>query len=62
MKKEDPKRFRTARADASIKALRTEIAKTFGLPLGSVRIDNPNGGRARSHGRVRSLRNRWDSE
>lgn len=54
-------RVRSARDDASIKSISKRIEKDYGLPEGSVRIENPDGKKARSNGKIGSLRKRWDS-
>jgi len=58
---ETPVRYRDARGDASIKTISKRIEKDYGLPTGSVKIENPTGKKARSDGKVGSLRKRWDS-
>ena len=58
---EIPVRYRDARDDASIKTISKRIEKDYGLPAGSVTIKNPTGTKARSDGKVGSLRKRWDS-
>lgn len=57
---ETPVRFRDARGDASIEAISKRIEKDYGLPPGSVVIKNPDGKKARSDGKVGSLRKRWN--
>ena len=57
---ETPVRYRDAREDASIKTISKRIEKDYGLPAGSVTIKNPGGRKARSDGKVGSLRKRWD--
>jgi len=54
-------RYRDAREDASIKSISKRIEKDYGLPAGSVTIKNPTGTKARSDGKVGSLRKRWDA-
>ena len=56
-----PVRVRSARDDASVKSIAKRIEKDYGLPEGSVRIENPSGKKARSDGKIGSLRKRWDS-
>ena len=56
-----PVRVRSARDDASVKSIAKRIEKDYGLPDGSVRIENPTGKKARSDGTVGSLRKRWDA-
>lgn len=57
---EKPVRYRDAREDASIKTISKRIEKDYGLPPGSVSIKNPGGKKARSDGKVGTLRKRWD--
>lgn len=58
---ETPVRYRDAREDSSIKTISKRIEKDYGLPAGSVKIENPTGKKARSNGKVGSLRKRWES-
>lgn len=51
-----PKRFRAARRDCTVARLRREIAATYGLPVQSITIRNPNGRAARSDKSVGRLR------
>lgn len=51
-----PRRYRQVRDDASIAAAERCIAKTMGLPEGSIKLVRPNGRKARSDASVKSLR------
>jgi hypothetical protein len=55
-------RFRRARSDASIGAIRRSIENIFGLPAGSVKLCGPEGRPLRSDAAVRTLRKRWATE
>jgi hypothetical protein len=55
-----PNRFRAARSDASVGAIRQRIEIVFGLPAGSVALCGPNGKGLRSDATVATLRRRWE--
>ena len=57
---EVPTRFRAARSDASIGAIRAQIEKVFGLPEGSVALCGKDKRPLRSDATIRTLRKRWD--
>lgn len=52
-------RFRRARSDASVGAIKRSIETIFGLPTGSVKLCGPDGRPLRSDAEVRTLRKRW---
>lgn len=52
-------RFRRARSDASVGAIKRSIETIFGLPAGSVKLCGPEGRPLRSDAEVRTLRKRW---
>lgn len=56
MRNEDARRQRNARSDASIGSIEKNIEKTYGLPSGSVQINNPDGSNARSDQKIRTLK------
>lgn len=55
-----PLRYKAARSDASVKAIRRAIEKIFGLPEGSVALCGPDGKPLRANARIATLRKRWD--
>jgi hypothetical protein len=52
----NPIRFRKARSDAHIGSLQTEIESVFGLPVGCIRIEAPDGRRMRRDATIARLR------
>jgi hypothetical protein len=56
----NPRRFRAARADASVGNIRKKIEEIFGLPEGSVKLCGPDGRALRSDATIATLRRRWD--
>lgn len=56
---EDGRRYRDAREDASVGSIESSIEKTYGLPEGSVVIQNPNGRDARSDKHIGTLRENY---
>jgi hypothetical protein len=54
-----PSRYRVARADASVGAIRNTIEQIFGLPEGSVALCDPKGSPLRSDAKIKTLRKRW---
>jgi hypothetical protein len=54
-----PKRFRVAKADASIESIQRTIEKNFHLPAGSVKLTYRNGRKARIDATVGTLRANW---
>lgn len=56
---EVPKRFRQAKEDATIPAMKRTIEDDYGLPRGSVQFVYPSGRRVRSDSTVGLLRMNW---
>lgn len=54
-----PKRYRKARADASIDSIQKTVAEKFGLPLGCVKLVNPNGRKIQPDATVGALVSNW---
>lgn len=59
-KKETPKRFRSARSDASIATIRTQIEKDYGFPAGSVQLVKPDGEKIRGNASVGTLKKLYE--
>ncbi|MCI0378946.1 MAG: hypothetical protein L0215_15165 [Gemmataceae bacterium] len=57
---EEPRRVRDARGDAHVEAIEKKIEKAFGLPNGSVQINNPSGGDARGDKLIENLHKDFD--
>ena len=55
-----PRRYRAARIDGTVGALKLRIAKVFDLPRGSIKIVGPNGRGKRSDATVGSLLAEWN--
>lgn len=55
-----PTRFRAARADASVGAIRKTIEEVFGLPEGSVALCGPDKIALRADATIATLRKRWE--
>jgi hypothetical protein len=51
-----PRRQRDARKDASIGGIERHVESTYGLPRGSVQINNPDQSNARSDQKIGTLR------
>ena len=56
-----PKRYRSAREDASVGAIEKRIEKDYGLPANSVQINKANGENARSDKKIKSLKKEFES-
>ena len=54
------RRFRSARADARVGAIRQTIEQIFGLPVGSVALRGPDGRALNANALIRTLRRRWE--
>ncbi|MBX8577500.1 hypothetical protein [Pseudomonas cichorii] len=59
MSKEQPRRHRDARKNASVGSIERTIEETFGLPEGSVQLNNEDGSNARSDQKIGTLRKRY---
>lgn len=57
---ESPRRFRSARGDATVGTIRRSIEQVYGLPEGSVALCGPDGHPLRSDALISTLRRRWD--
>lgn len=55
-------RQKSAREDASLGAIILNISKTYKLPIDSIKLNNPNGRKARSDSSVKSLRKKWGKD
>lgn len=55
-----PVRFRAARSDATVGAIRKAIEEAFGLPKGSVALCAPDKSPLRRDARISTLRKRWE--
>lgn len=53
---EEPRRVRSARSDAKVESIEKNVERTFGLPAGSVQINNPDGSDARGDKKIKRLR------
>ncbi|UEM40151.1 hypothetical protein [Pectobacterium aquaticum] len=60
MSQEKARRQRNARSDASVGSIEKHIEKTYGLPEGSVQINNKNGKNSRSDQKIKTLRKQHD--
>ncbi|XLY88181.1 hypothetical protein ACK8QS_21935 [Ectopseudomonas mendocina] len=60
MSKEQPRRQRDARKDATVGSIEKHIEKAYGLPEGSIQITNVDGSNARSDQKIGTLRKRYD--
>ncbi|MCK6075361.1 hypothetical protein [Paenibacillus silvae] len=60
-RKEEGRRFRNAREDASVGAIERRIEKDYGLPSGTVQINRADGGNARSDKKVGNLKKEFRS-
>jgi hypothetical protein len=56
---EEPRRQRSARSDAKVESIEQNIEQTYGLPSGSVRINNPDGSDARGDQKIKRLRDKY---
>lgn len=61
-KADSAKRFRSARSDSSIPAMKKNIETMFDLPPGSVSLVYPSGRKAPKNAKVTNLRKKWDEE
>jgi len=59
---EEPRRQRDARSDAKVKSIEVNIEQTFGLPAGSVQINNPDGSDARGDQAIGRLRDKYGKD
>ncbi len=57
-KKQNPVRYRGARADTSVASIVRRIERDYKLPEGSVRLYLPSGRRAHVDGTIQNLLNR----
>lgn len=55
-RKEDARRYRNARKDATVGGIESRIEQDYGLPPGSVSIRNPSGKNARSDKKIENLK------
>lgn len=60
-RKENGRRYRSARDDASVGAIERRIEKDYGLPAGTVQINRADGGNARSDKKIGNLRKEFNS-
>jgi hypothetical protein len=56
---EEPRRQRDARRDAKVRSIEDNIERTYGLPTGSVQINNPDGTDARGDQQIGRLRDKY---
>ena len=56
---EKPRRQRNARSDANVQSIEQNIERTYGLPSGSVQINNPDGSDARGDQKIKRLRDKY---
>jgi hypothetical protein len=59
-KAESARRTRSLRRDSYVGSAEREIERVFGLPPGSVRLVNPDGGDARSDKSIRAFLKDWE--
>ena len=59
-KADSAKRFRSARGDSTIPAMKKNIEAMFNLPPGSVNLVYPSGRKAPKNAKVANLRKKWD--
>jgi hypothetical protein len=59
-RKENGRRYRNARDDASVGAIERRIEKDYGLPAGTVQINRADGGNARSDKKIGNLRKEFN--
>jgi hypothetical protein len=59
-RKENGRRFRNAREDATVGSIERRIEKDYGLPTGTVQINRADGGNARSDKRIGNLKKEYD--
>ncbi len=57
---DSPRRFRAARADATVGTIRKNIEEVFGLPEGSVALCGPDKSALRGNATIATLRKRWE--
>jgi hypothetical protein len=57
---EEPRRHRSARSDAKVESIEREIERTFGLPGGSVQLNNPGGTNARGDQKMKKFRDKYE--
>lgn len=57
---QNPKRFKKARADASIGTIQNTVELVFGLPKGSVYLCDVNGDALEANSRISDLREIWE--
>ena len=55
-RKENARRFRNAREDASVGSIESRIEQDYGLPKGSIQINRPDGSNARSDKKIGNLK------
>lgn len=60
MSQEKARRQGNARSDACVGSIEKHIEKTYGLPVGSVQINNKNGKNSRSDQKIKNLRKQHD--
>jgi hypothetical protein len=60
MSKEEPRRQRDARKDASVGSIEKHIEKTYGLPAGSIQVNNADGTNARSDQKIGTLKKKYE--
>jgi hypothetical protein len=58
-RKQNPKRYRKAKATAAVPSIERRIERDFGLPKGSVKLVYPSGRKARRDATMESLRKHW---
>ena len=57
---EKPSRCRSARKDATVDSIKSQIESVFGLPEGSVALLSRDGSKLRADAKIGTLRQRWD--
>ena len=61
VRKQNPRRYRRAKSDATVGTIEGDIADAYGLPAGSVRLHRPGKGKTdiRSDATIATLRDAW---
>ena len=57
---EKPFRYRSARKDATVDSIKSQIESAFGLPQGSVALLSRDGSKLKVNAKIGTLRQRWD--
>lgn len=58
-RKETPKRFRKAKADATASAFQSKLEKMFDLPAGCIKLVYPSGRKVRTDSTIGAVRAHW---